>query len=151
MPAKKKAKTLPEQGTAEPRRITFHYIKSAQHRAIHVDGAVGSATASRLPLVDSDTNTRPVVIEDVRYLGRTFHFKTYLELCPAYDETGELLCLEYKPLGIHVFANCRKELNAELAEQICMLWDEYACEGDENLTPAAIQLKKNLLAALEEV
>jgi len=93
---------------------------------------------------------RPVVIGDVRYRGRIFHFKERLELCPAYDETGELLCLEYEPMGIHVFAETRKKLMSELAEQICVLWDEYACEDDANLTRAAIQLKKNLLGAIEE-
>lgn len=110
-----------------------------------------SVVASGLPLVNADTNTRPVVLQYVQYLGRTFRFRQYLELCPVRDETGNLLCLEHKPFGIHVFANSRKELYAELAEQICMLWDEYACEDDENLTPAAIQLKTNLLGALEEV
>jgi len=61
-----------------------------------------------------------------------------------------ILCIEYERLGIHVFADTREELVAELAEQICMLWDEYACEDDENLARAAIRLKKNLLGALEE-
>jgi len=104
-----------------------------------------------MSLVENDTDTRPVTIEYVPYGNRTFHFKKYLELCPTHDETGELLCIEYEPLGIHVFADTRAELLAELAEQICMLWDEYACENDGNLTPAAIRLKRNLLAALEEV
>jgi len=110
----------------------------------------GSA-ASRMSLIENNTDTRSVMIEYVPYGNRTFRFKKYLELCPAYDETGELLCLEYEPIGIHVFADTREELLAELAEQICMLWDEYACEDDGNLTPAAIRLKRNLLAALEEV
>jgi hypothetical protein len=101
--------------------------------------------------IKSDTNTRPIVIKHVRYRGRAFRFEKYLELCPTYDETGELLCLEYEPLGIHVFADTRGRLLAELAEQVCMLWDEYASEDDENLTPAAVRLKKNLLGALEEV
>jgi len=110
----------------------------------------GSA-ASRMSLIENDADTRPVTIEYVPYGNRTFHFKKYLEFCPTYDETGELLCLEYEPIGIRVFADTREELLAELAEQICMLWDEYACEDDGNLTPAAIRLKKDLLAALEEV
>lgn len=125
------------------------WVSSAACRSI-VRSNKGSAAESSLSLVENDTNTRPVVIADVRYRGRTFHFKKYLELCPTYDETGELLCLKYDPIGIHVFADSRKELLVELAEQICMLWDEYACEDDENLTRAAIQLKKNLLGALEE-
>lgn len=111
----------------------------------------GSAAVSRLSLVENDKNTRSVVIGSVRYAGRTFRLKKKcLELCPAYDETGELLCLECESIGIHVFADTREELLAELAEQICMLWDEYACEDDANLSPAAIQLKKNLLGAIEE-
>jgi hypothetical protein len=125
MPAKRQAKAPPESKVAE----------------------------SRLSLVEHDTNTCPVVIRDVRYRGRTFRFRNgkYTEFLPTYDETGELLCLEHEPIGIHVFADTREELLAELAEQVCMLWDEYACEDDEKLTPAAIQLKKKLLDALEEV
>lgn len=111
----------------------------------------GSATASALSLVESDPNTRPLVIEQVRYQGRVFRFRNYLEVCPTYNETGDLLCLEYKPLGIHVFADTREGLGAELAEQVCVLWDEYACEEDANLSPAAIRLKMNLLKDLEEV
>ena len=111
----------------------------------------GPATAPKLSLVEKDTSTRAFLIQHIRYRHRTFHFKVYLELHPTYDETGELLCLEHQPLGIHVFADTREDLEAELAEQVCMLWDEYACDQDENLTPAAIQLKRNLLSALEEV
>lgn len=98
-----------------------------------------------------DKKTRVVELGNVRFKGRTFHFKKQMELHPTLDETGELLCLEYERLGIHVFAETREELLAELAEQICMLWDEYACEDDKNLTDAAIQLKNNLLCAIEEV
>jgi hypothetical protein len=122
MPAKKRTRAHPQRGSA----------------------------ASGMSLIEHDTDTRPVVIDCVPYGNRTFHFKKYLELCPTYDETGELLCLEYEPIGIHVFADTREELLAELAEQICMLWDEYACEDDKNLTPAAIQLKRRLLDVLEE-
>jgi hypothetical protein len=93
----------------------------------------------------------PFIINDITYHGRKFHFKNQLEVNPAHNETGELLCLKYTPLGIHVFADSRNELYVELAEQICMLWDEYACESDENLTSAAIRLKKNLLDNIKEV
>lgn len=40
MPAKKNSKTTPKR----PQKITFHYIKSAQHRVVHVDGAFGAVT-----------------------------------------------------------------------------------------------------------
>jgi len=110
-----------------------------------------SATEFRLPVLEPDTNTEPVVMMDIRCKKRIFRFQTRLELQPSYDETGQLLCLKHDPIGIHVFAETRQELLTELAEQICMLWDEYACEDNKNLTPAAIQLKNKLRGVLKEI
>jgi len=99
-----------------------------------------------------DAKTEPLTIDQIHCGSRRFRVrKGYLDLFPTYDETGNLLCLEYTPLGIHVFAESREKLCLELAEQICMLWDEYACGDDEKLSPVAIQLKRQLLADLEEV
>lgn len=111
-----------------------------------------SASVSQWASVEKDAKTEPLTIGQIRCGSRRFLVrKGYLELFPTYDETGNLLCLEYTPLGIHVFAESREELCLELAEQICLLWDEYACEDEEKLSPAAIQLKRQLLADLEEV
>lgn len=126
-------------------KVSFAYLPAV------VIKSIGSAAESWLSVVKSDANLDRILIDNIVYRDRVFRFKKYLELFPAYDETGELLCLEYKPFGIHVFAGSRNELYAELAEQICMLWDEYVCEDDESLTPAAIHLKQNLLGALKEV
>ncbi|HUW61678.1 MAG TPA: hypothetical protein VMZ06_11810 [Candidatus Bathyarchaeia archaeon] len=99
-----------------------------------------------------DVRTAPLTVGQIRCGSRRFRVrKGHLDLFPTYDETGNLLCLEYMPLGIHVFAESREQLCLELAEQICMLWDEYACEDEEKLSPVAIQLKRKLLADLEEV
>lgn len=108
-------------------------------------------TVSMQYLAGNEADTGQLVLQCVSYRGRNFRFKHKLELWPFCDETGELLCLEYEPLGIHVFADTREMLLKELAEQICMLWDEYASEANGNLSPAAVQLKKRLLAMIEEV
>lgn len=67
-----------------------------------------------------------------------------LWLTPMLSEDGELLRLEFGELGIDVFAPTRRELQEELAEQLGMLWAEFALEADEKLSEPATELKKRL-------
>ncbi len=98
-----------------------------------------------------DEGLEPIKLLEVKYSGRLFRFSEPLTLYPNLDQTGTLLVAKHRPLGIHVFADTREELLDELHEQIAMLWDDYACENDDNLSPAAIALKKRLLRALSEI
>ena len=68
-----------------------------------------------------------------------------LWLTPMLSEDGELLRLEFGELDIDVFAPTRRELQAELEEQLAMLWPEFALEADEKLSEPAIELKQRLL------
>ncbi len=51
MPTKKKPKAPAKRKAEKPATVTFHYIKSPQHRTIHVDGAYGSVTPQGAILV----------------------------------------------------------------------------------------------------
>jgi lactate dehydrogenase-like 2-hydroxyacid dehydrogenase len=53
-------------------------------------------------------------------------------------------------LGIEVFAQTRDQLLRELQEQLVVLWQEYAAATDEALSPAALEIKRNLVAAIQE-
>lgn len=84
--------------------------------------------------------------------ARVFEFLHPLELAPTLDEeTRQLYCLEQAGLGIDVYAYTRDQFDLELKEQLAFLWDTYAQASDEELTGAAITLKRNLLQALREI
>ncbi|MFN3398475.1 MAG: hypothetical protein ACK4ZS_08085 [Sulfurimicrobium sp.] len=70
---------------------------------------------------------------------------------PTLDDDKQFLCLNHEELGIDVFANTREQLAVELAEQLAMLWDEFALANDDSLEPSAQQLKQALLRTFEEV
>ncbi|CAN5619668.1 hypothetical protein BH11ARM2_BH11ARM2_34870 [soil metagenome] len=80
----------------------------------------------------------------------TLRMKTPLALMPALDESGELLTLDYPPLGIRAYSENREELLPEAWTQIRMLWREYAQERDARLAPKPHRLKRALLEAIEE-
>ena len=61
-----------------------------------------------------------------------------------------LLTIRVPELGIDVYAESQEELSSELAEQVLMLWEEYAREEDGRLSPAARNLKSALLRAFVE-
>jgi hypothetical protein len=65
---------------------------------------------------------------------------------------GDCLYYSYSDdeLGIDVFAYNEKDLENELYEQLAFLWDGYAKEEDDVLTPGAIELKHKLLKVMEE-
>jgi hypothetical protein len=66
------------------------------------------------------------------------------------DDTSQFLCLQEERLGIEVFAQTRDQLLRELQEQLVVLWQEYAAATDEALSPAALEIKRNLVAAIQE-
>lgn len=67
------------------------------------------------------------------------------------DEIPGLWHIEDNNLGIDLYLNILEETHVleELAEEIFFLWEEYACEEDNNLSPAARKIKNNLLNILE--
>jgi len=123
---------------------------TTQDKKIVNSGSPWETSSTSVMTKRIDDPVSPIPLQDVEYGGRVFRFRKPLVLRPCRDETGELLVIEHEPLGIHVFAESREELVDELREQIAVLWDEYACEEDRNLSPAAIKLKRRLREALEE-
>ncbi|MBU1360854.1 MAG: hypothetical protein KKC79_01595 [Gammaproteobacteria bacterium] len=67
------------------------------------------------------------------------------------DETKQLMCVEDDRLNILAFGATREALQIELAEQIAMLWREYALAPVDSLDASAIALKQALQAQFAEV
>lgn len=93
----------------------------------------------------------PFTIGLVRHGDRILKTRNSLVIEPTLDDDKQYICLSLEDLGIDVFAHTRERLAEEFAEQLAMLWDEYAMEADECLDPSALSLKSALLAAFEEV
>jgi len=73
-------------------------------------------------------------------------FTQPLRLDPIQSEDQQLLRLQNEALDIDVFASTRSELLHELRGQLAMLWQEYAQESDDVLSPPAQELKRRLLS-----
>lgn len=119
----------------------------------------------RVILDENDYPKKVIDVEDIRELdlspftlsafagenGLRLAFRQPLTLEPSMDESEQLITLEYPALGIDVFAPTREEVEDELRSNILMLWQEYAQEADDRLSPKAQRLKISLLGAIEEV
>jgi hypothetical protein len=98
-----------------------------------------------------DLDLSPFTIDQVRREGRLLRTRQPLVIEPTLDDDKQFLCLNHEELGIDVFAHTREQLAVELAEQLAMLWDEFALANDDSLEPSAQQLKRALLQAFEEL
>jgi hypothetical protein len=88
----------------------------------------------------------PMVFDCLELDGRVLRFSPKLVVEPVLDqETSQLLVIEDDALGIHVYAQNRDVLVADLTAELFFLWDEYALEDSENLTIKAQALKAVLL------
>jgi hypothetical protein len=93
----------------------------------------------------------PLTLSRISMPGRTLSFRKPLTLIPTVDDSGQLLCLEHPPLGIHVFAESRDELQRALEDELDLLWRNYALVSDlTTLTPAAAELGVRLRAAIDD-
>lgn len=90
-------------------------------------------------------------VENLDFESFSLRFRIPQSLPITLDESQQLLQITNDELGIHVFAEQREQLWEELREQIAMLWTEYAKEKDELLSKPALDLKRRLLLAIEEV
>ena len=75
----------------------------------------------------------------VRFKGGPRPFEVTLE------DSGEYLVVEDEALDLHVFADSRDGLAADLDEQVGVLWTEYALADPADLTPSAARLRATLL------
>jgi hypothetical protein len=97
-----------------------------------------------------DLDLSPFVAHVFQSNGKVLRFSPPLSLDPTMDDTSQFLCLQEERLGIEVFAQTRDQLLRELQEQLVVLWQEYAAATDEALSPAALEIKRNLVAAIQE-
>ncbi len=82
-----------------------------------------------------------------------FEFLNPIELCVLKDDGmyTSTLWIEHSPLEIQVFGRNIEDLKCELDKQVCYLWDAYAQEEDDNLSPRALEVKNSLLAVMSEL
>ncbi|MBS1912741.1 MAG: hypothetical protein JST22_12205 [Bacteroidetes bacterium] len=93
----------------------------------------------------------PFIVMEFEYEGRILRFRRPLEITPTLDESQQVICLEYEPLGIDIYASTRDELDTLIYEELDVLWRNYALEDPRNLSLDARELKSKLLAAIEEI
>ncbi len=92
----------------------------------------------------------PIVVDSIESARWTLRFREPLVMPVALDDTQQLLCAELGPLHIDAFAFTRAKLVTEIAEQIGMLWQEYAKADPIDLTLGARELRERLLDAIAE-
>ena len=86
-----------------------------------------------------------LTIDRVRDGSQTLRIDPPLELQPRLDdESKQLLVVEDGDIDLLAFAATREELEAEVVAHILLLWNEYANEDRDELTPAAQKLRERL-------
>jgi hypothetical protein len=97
-----------------------------------------------------EVDMSPFYLTQFEYPERVLTFRGERSIEPELDESQQFMVLMDEPLGIDVVAATREELFTALAEELDVLWRNYALAADEQLSPAAIQLKTRLREAIEE-
>jgi hypothetical protein len=98
-----------------------------------------------------DIDLTPFELTRIEYGSLRLDARSPLVLEPTLDDSKQLLCVEHEDLGLCAFAQTREALVNELAEQMAMLWREYAQADAAELDAPAQQLKHSLLAGFVEV
>jgi hypothetical protein len=91
-----------------------------------------------------DLDLSPFVLSEIPTDVGRIRFRTSLSLEPTLSESQQLICIEYEPYDIHVYASTRTDLLAELREQLTMLWREYALENEAVLAEPSRELRLRL-------
>ncbi|NJM66241.1 MAG: hypothetical protein HC851_11575 [Acaryochloris sp. RU_4_1] len=95
----------------------------------------------RLDVVDLS----PLNIREFTWKERQFVFPSPLVLEPYLDQDSQQLLVIDKPkIGLHVFAETRKQLIQEIAEQFAFMWDAYVDAPEDQLAPDALRLRHQL-------
>jgi hypothetical protein len=99
----------------------------------------------------ADLDLSPLVLGNCRFGDRVLEIAPPLVLQPTMDDSEQLLCVLDEQLGVDAFASTRETLFSEIAEQLDMLWHEYALAEDDALDPVALQRKCALQSRMREV
>lgn len=98
----------------------------------------------------ADGRFDPMTFKAITANGRRLVLSPPLVLHPGADESGELLTAEDADLNLIVAGGTREELADEVTATLFLLWDRYAREADEKLSPAARRLKGRLATRVRE-
>jgi hypothetical protein len=94
----------------------------------------------------------PLEVNEVEHRGLRLRFKEAVRLQPRLsDDDPRFVRVEDPSLGLDAFAGSVSDLHDEVAEDLVVLWKQYAMAPDGNLSPKAMELKHRLLAVMEEV
>lgn len=93
----------------------------------------------------------PIEIREIESGGLQLRLRHALQLQPQLaEESPHFLRAVHEDLGLDVFAPSVAELLDEIAESLAVSWRGIALADDKVLTPAARELKRRLLEAIEE-
>lgn len=94
----------------------------------------------------------PLELHEVEHEGLRLQFNDAVRLQPRVDDVNpQFVRIEDQSLGLDAFAGTVSDLLDEVAEDLVVAWKHYAMAPDANLSPKALELKRRLLAAMEEV
>lgn len=94
----------------------------------------------------------PLEVNEVEYEGLRLRFKEAVRLQPRLnDDNPQFVSIEDPSLGLDAFAGTVSDLLDEVAEDLVVVWRHYAKAPDADLSPKALDLKRRLLAVMEEV
>ncbi|MGZ8927064.1 MAG: hypothetical protein ACXW03_01260 [Methylobacter sp.] len=131
-------------------------IIESRRELIQVTGRFTLDTDGHLKSLTDVTRIEPVdlsalMFETVEHNGRRLALSPPLMLEPVLDEESkQLLVISDDSLNIHVYAQTREQLVDDLVSELFFLWDEYAFEEPDNLTPHAWLVRGNLLNRCKE-
>ena len=108
-----------------------------------------NSDTTELPITRSETieplDLSPLTIARVKNGNQTLRIEPALELKPRLDEESkQLLVVEDEDIDLLAFAATREELEEEVLSHILLLWNEYANEDLDKLTPVAQKLRERL-------
>lgn len=113
-----------------------------------VDELKGRLVAS--PPHGTPPDLLPMEFSVLRHKKREFAFDPPLKLAVTFDKSDpSFLCAEEVELNIHAFALTRQKLAVEVAEQVALVWDEYACAEPDKLAKKAKLLRTAALARMK--
>lgn len=97
----------------------------------------------------TELDLSPFRISRIEVDGGTLLMRTPVITTPYLTEDQQLLCMDYEPWNLHVYAESRRELGTEITAYMRMLWEEYALGEDSLMTEDGRRLKYQLLQDLE--
>jgi hypothetical protein len=100
----------------------------------------------------SPLDLSPLEINEVEHDGMRLRFRQPAHLVPQLSEDNpQFVRIEEPSLGLDAFAGTVTDLVDEVAEDLVVVWKNYARAEDADLAPKALELKRRLLASLDEV